>query len=206
MRKHITILAVLAAVITGFGYYTLFSTPAHDSQNQIAKGQDLFAVENDQLDEEVVKPRQGQGTLQELRMLKENLECTVRFDAGTAGSRVEGTYFVSEGSMRGDFLTDSPDLSGKILSSMIIKGEIMYSWSEIDGQMYGVKIDLSQVEEAVIDDKSAVSINESVKYDCKPWENVDGAIFLPPGNVLFQDLSEIMNIGMEYGNIYEEGG
>jgi hypothetical protein len=121
------------------------------------------------------------------------------------GQRSTGTYFVSDGSMRGDFLTAAPDMSGEILSSMIIDAGMMYVWSEIEGGMYGVKMDLSKVADTEVESREPVSMDATVDYDCKPWLIVDRTVFVPPATVLFQDMSQLMQGGMEYGTIYEGG-
>lgn len=80
----------------------------------------------------------------------------------------------------------------------------MYLWSEIEGVAYGIKADLSKSSEDVPDDKSPVPLDADVKYDCKPWVNVDNTVFVPQNDVLFQDISEMMQSGMEYGTVYKE--
>jgi hypothetical protein len=106
--------------------------------------------------------------------------------------------------MRGDFLTPTPDLSGQVLSSMIINDSYFYVWTEIEGQSYGIKTDLSLPSDATLDAREPVPLDDIVMYNCKPWKNVDRTVFVPPSTVLFQDSNELMQGGMEYGTIYEE--
>lgn len=80
----------------------------------------------------------------------------------------------------------------------------MYLWSEIDGVAYGIKADLSKNSDGVLDDKKPIPFDADVRYDCKPWANVDNTVFVPQGDVLFQDIDEMMQSGMEYGTVYEE--
>ena len=148
----------------------------------------------------------GSGTLRELQQLGRDIECVITYTADS-GTATEGTYFVSDGSIRGDFLTDAPDLQGQILSSLIMDERMIYVWSEIEGEQYGMKMLVPENEAAAVEPaaETPVSMDEPVTYDCKPWPNVDKTIFVPPSDVLFQDYSELMQAGMQEGVLYEEG-
>ncbi len=200
--KNVIILAVIAVGIVGFAYFALFSTPAHELASEAESTMEELGVASGET-EVTAQPRQGTGSLDYLRLLNENLECTVSYTDATEGSKVEGTYFVSDGSMRGDFLTAGPDLSGTILSSMIIDSGMMYVWSEIEGEAYGVKMDLASVNDSDVSANEPIALDAAVEYDCKPWREVDRTVFVPPSTVLFQDMNEIMRGGMEYGTVYE---
>lgn len=160
-----------------------------------------------------VKPTMvvGEGSLSDLLARNENLECSIVYKRSDgADDVVEGSYFTSNGKMRGDFLTK--DSGEEVLSSMIIKDGTFYSWSVIEGEKFGMKANLEQMQTIGSDDSKPkadngpVSLDQSVKYDCKPWNSVDGSVFEPPSNVLFRDYSTIINTGMEYGNIYDDNG
>jgi len=153
----------------------------------------------------------GKGSLDELLKRNENLECSISYKANATSSEVmEGSYFTSNGKMRGDFVTK--DNGQEVLSSMVIKDNTFYSWSVIDGEKFGMKASMDQLQSAGIDngqpkaDNGPVSLDQSVNYDCKPWNNVDGSVFEPPNDIVFRDFGAIMNTGMEYGNIYEAEG
>lgn len=148
----------------------------------------------------------GNGSLKSLLNQAVNLECTIKY-APEGESAVEGKYFTNQGKMRGDFVVESEGMS--VVSSMIMLDEKLYSWSEIDGQKYGVLIDLKEVETQsqngnVPDTKEPVPLEAEVAYDCKSWTQIDNSIFEPPSDIKFQDFSNIMESGMEFGNIYEE--
>ena len=152
------------------------------------------------------QPATGRGTLQNLLGLAQNLECTINYQTDVA---VSGTYFTNQGKMRGDFIV--PSAEGDVLSSLIMRNDTMYTWSVINGQKYGMKFDLSEVETAreegdIPDTREPVPLDAAVDYDCKPWVSLDGSIFEPPSDIIFQDFSNILNMGMEFGTIYEEGG
>ncbi len=168
-------------------------------------------VKEDEVSEIEVKPTSviGEGSLSELLARNENLECSISYKQNVNNDDVvEGSYFTSNGKMRGDFLTK--DSGQEVLSSMIIRDGEFYSWSVIEGEKFGMKASVDQFTQVGDDeskpkaDNGPVSLDDSVKYDCKPWNNVDGSVFEPPTDVLFRDYNAIINTGMEYGNIYEE--
>lgn len=202
--KNVVILSVATVAIIGFAYFALFSTPANELVNEVEDT--MNELSSDPAVTSIVpEPRKGSGTLESLRLLNEDLECTISYTSTEQQSKVEGTYFVSGGSIRGDFLTESPDLSGQILSSMIIDNGLMYVWSEIEGKQYGVKVDLSATDQSDAEAHEPIPMDDEVTYDCKPWKSVDRTVFTPPATVLFQDISQLMRSGMEYGNLYEVG-
>lgn len=200
--RNVLILGLVAVGIAGFGYFALFSTPAQHMAEEAKESADELSAESTKTPA-VAEPREGTGTLEYLRLLGEDLECVILYEDTERQHTVEGTYFVSAGSMRGDFLTESPDLTGKVLSSMIIDGQDMYVWSDIEGQLYGMKVDLSLTANGVVDTHEPVALDKAVRYDCKPWPNVDRTVFTPPATVMFQDMSTLMQSGMEYGTVYD---
>jgi hypothetical protein len=111
--------------------------------------------------------------------------------------------------MRGDFIL--PEAGEGSVSSIILRDNMMYNWSVIEGEKYGMKYDLSTMAKAesagkAPEAKGPVPVDQPVNYECKPWENVDGSIFEPPTDVLFRDIADMMNINMEYGTTYEQTG
>jgi hypothetical protein len=150
----------------------------------------------------------GTASLQTLLAKAEDLECTIsRPGLDAAAEATTGTYFTSQGRMRGDFLVSgTPDGS---ISSVIMRDGFLYSWSIIAGEAYGVKIDLAATAEirttgSALATQEPVPLDEPVTYTCVPWSPVDGSIFEPPTDILFRDFSEVMNVGMEFGTSYEE--
>jgi hypothetical protein len=204
--KYVGILGLLSVALVGFGYYTLFVTPANETINQVERDQAEFAQERTEVtSKQDAEPRKGVGTLDYLRLLNEDLECTIVYEPQEGQESVEGTYFVNDGRMRGGFLTAAPDLSGQILSSMIIADSTIYVWSEINGENYGIQMPLTALQDETQVTNEPIELDADVTYDCAVWENVDNTVFLPPTDVLFQDLESLMNVGMEYSTVYPEG-
>lgn len=200
MKKYVSILLVLAGVVAFLAYYMIFSAPA-------PKVSEMADEKEVSRESEPKKPKQepfsGAGTLQGLQLRGEDIECTVSYAQSGVEKEIEGTFFVSQGNLRGDFLVPSPDLTGEILSSVIMDKDNLYTWTEIEGQAYGAKIALSIMDSEQTDANLPVSLETEVNYDCKPWQNVDTSVFIPPGKVLFKDISELQKAGMEYGTTYE---
>lgn len=177
-------------------------------------GEDSTEVNNEDRSSEIeVRPTavNGQGSLDELLARNENLECVITYkDNATSSQMMEGTVYTSNGKMRGDFITT--DNGQEILASMVIKDNTFYSWSVINGQKFGMKANMDQLKASSTDngqpraDNGPVALDQSVDYDCKPWNNVDGSVFELPNDVIFRDFGVLMNTGMEYGNIYETDG
>lgn len=208
--KYIPTLLIVALVVGGFAYYTLFAGPNRALLEQVSQPDEVTVSKEDEVKTIEWEPRSGTASLKELQSWGDNIECTISFETddfvysdGRMQS-IEGTYFVGGGKIRGDFLTQAPDLSGQILTSMIIDGSQMYLWSEIEGGQYGMKMDLSDADQTPVDTNEPISLDEAVTYNCKQWKEVDNTIFLPPSNILFNDMNELLQTGMEYGTIYEE--
>lgn len=199
--KYFVFFGIAIVAIAVFAYFLIFSTPGSKSDlNDMTNNE---SVETTSTVNKTTAPLSGVSTLEALRLRGDNLECTISYTPDETKEKVEGTYFVSDGNIRGDFLTPAPDLNGQILSSIIINHPLMYIWSEIEGELYGIKVDLTTTEATATEKNQPVSLTANINYDCKPWENVDRTVFEPPSTVLFQDMGSLMKAGMEYGTIYE---
>ncbi|MEZ4104414.1 MAG: hypothetical protein R3B60_03955 [Candidatus Paceibacterota bacterium] len=145
----------------------------------------------------------GSDSLTDILARNENLECTITYTEPTDETVVQGTYFTSNGRSRGDFV-----LPDGIVSSIINNSEMVYMWSELEGQKYGIKASVADInmskEQEGIGFKESIPSDEKVKYNCKKWTSIDGSIFEPPTDILFTDFGQIVNTGMEYGTIYED--
>ncbi|KKT80136.1 MAG: hypothetical protein UW75_C0005G0013 [Parcubacteria group bacterium GW2011_GWF2_44_8] len=204
--RNILLLSIGGAVIVGgVALYMIFGT----APEEVTTTDGGEVTTEEQTNEEVKIPMSGNGSLSALLAFGQNLECSIEYTPQVeGGAATQGTYFTSRGRMRGDFVVDS--MGTQMVSSMIIDDESMYSWSEIDGQKYGMKMTLSELETSQTDDTApeaneAVPLDESVKYNCKPWVNIDGSIFEPPTDIIFTDYSAVVDMGMEFGTSYEGG-
>lgn len=200
--KYIIILGGAAAVIAAGFLFIIFG----DSTTVISQDVTNVANKADVSEETTAtnEPLAGQGTLQSLIGLGQSVECTIVYEE-VGGPAVTGTYFVHDGRIRGDFLTEVPELGGNVLSSIIMRDSDMYMWSDIDGQQYGMKIDIDSTSEvSATESREPIPRDVPVAYDCRPWTSIDNSIFEPPATILFQDMSALLETGMEYGTVYTE--
>jgi hypothetical protein len=200
--KYLIGLGVAVLVVIAFAYFWLFSSSEPQTvQDQAEKA--IAKSETQSNNEAQEFELNGFGTMYDLLAREQNLECQITTIDNSAVS--EGTFFVADQKIRGDFMAETPDMEGSSVSSVIIADNTMFVWTEIDGELYGVKSQMQTATEAEVQTQEPVSLDERVKYSCQNWKPVDQSIFVPPGDVMFQDLSEILQGGLEYGTIYEEG-
>lgn len=168
--------------------------------------QPVVQTENKELEKEKTFQLVGKSTIQNLVAQNKDFECAITYSETEADGEIdliEGNIFTSEEKLRGDFVISAEE--SPIVYSMIIKDKTMFSWSEIDGEKYGVRMSL-EVNDNVenIESKEPVSLEDEVSYDCKEWKNVDGSVFETPNDIIFTDFDNLLEKGMEYGNIYED--
>ncbi len=157
----------------------------------------------------IPEPISGQGSLSELMAKAVNLECQISYLPENETLPVEGTYFTSAGMMRGDFVI--PGLGENDVSSIILRDDTLYSWSEVNGETYGMKVDLATMASVKADETAPatnepVPLDSPVDYNCQAWSEVDTSIFIVPADVLFRDYADLIGGGMEYGTSYGEPG
>ena len=120
MQKKIglAVVAIVLLLIVGavaFVQFSKSSNPSTTAQNP------TMAKEENASDDSMTK-----GTIQSLLTAGKSVTCT--YSAGVDESATNGTIFVSDKKMRGDFTANMPD--GKTIDShMIQNGEYGYFWS-----------------------------------------------------------------------------
>jgi hypothetical protein len=121
-------------------------------------------------------------SLLDLLSLGKNQRCT--FKTASEGSSTEGTVYIAEGKMRGDFKTT---VDGKAQDmSMIRDGDTSYIWGS--SLPTGIKMTIS-LDELSSNQQTGQVVNPSDKldYSCIPW-NTDASLFTPPSNIKFSEL------------------
>lgn len=199
MKRTIIIVAIIAVLIAGYALVVMFGTDATDKSTEKIEQVSVDGV-GTPTDRATFS---NIGTLAELQKHDKDLECQVVFEQA-GGESVEGTYFVSKGNVRGDFVVPAPEFGGTITSSMIVGGSAMYVWSTIGDDMFGFKSDVTDDKTKTVDTKEPVPLDAQVKYTCSEWTAVDGSVFVPPVDVQFQDLNAVIDAGMEYGTMEGE--
>ena len=207
MNRFVTlvvIVGVLAAVFIGFGYFSLLQTPANEAAREVTETQTELSTDASAGGTAATPTdRSGFASLETIRQWDENYECTISYQPNETQAAITGTYFVSQGEIRGDFITETPDLSGQMVSSMILSGENFYVWSTIEEQKYGAQFAVADLNNADIQTTEPVPLYEEVQYNCTPWSQVDRTVFNPPTDIRFQTREDMLGVGMEYGTVYE---
>ena len=193
MKKALIVTVIIGIVAALFAWVSIFGTK---KDAQTSTDIEQVSVEGVGVPEGK-QSFSGVDTLASLQAQGKDLECQVVYEQAGQGGTTEGTYFTSNGNLRGDFVVPSPDFGGTIISSMIVGGSSMYVWSKIGDDTFGFKSDINS--ETEIDSNEPVPLDAQVKYTCTEWENVDGSVFVPPADVTFKDLGVVIEAGMEYG-------
>ncbi len=201
MRK-ILLLSIGGALVVGGAAFFMMTQGKSPKGEEVTTATTTPVVSN----AETTTSFSGNGSMVSLLARAENLECSVSYYAEENGTATEGSFFTSRNRLRGDFVVTGTGIG--TVSSVILKDDTLFSWTEIEGEKYGMKINLSELEESKKNENSpdareAVPLDAPVTYNCTPWLTVDGSIFEPPTDILFKDYADLMNVGMEFGTIYE---
>jgi hypothetical protein len=173
-RLGIIIVVVLLAAAGYFGYSQFKASKTANPTNMATEGTKT-AVDT------------VRGTIQGLIAGGKNVTCTVVDKTRGTGS---STIFVSGKKMAGDFKNV---VEGKTIEGhMLMDGTFAYIWSS-DQPDKGIKISVDEVNKA--DKQQGVNqgldINAETELKCSPWIP-NGSKFIPPTNIKFTDLTEMM--------------
>jgi hypothetical protein len=145
----------------------------------------------------------GTDSLLGLSTQGKDLECQIRFEQGGTEDPIEGTFFTSQGKLRGDFIVPAPEFGGVVVSSMILDTDMLFVWSDINGEVLGFKSDRT-TQDVSIKTKEPVPLETPVQYSCGEWSALDMSVFVPPATITFTDVEASLEEGMEYGTILSE--
>lgn len=127
-------------------------------------------------------------TLAGLLALGQNLRCSFNFN-GTSGTSTQGTFYLSGGNLRGDFVVKNTD-GKETQMSMIRNGDESYTWGP--SLPMGIKMKISLDKLAANEQiNQFANVNQKTNYNCMPWK-VDSSLFTPPSNVKFTDVGSMM--------------
>lgn len=202
MKNALIVSGALAVLTLAVALYFLFNGQTPNDQ-RLEDGTATSTALDAPKDENI----KGTGSLESLLSGGRPLECNISYQSSVTAAPTEGTYFTAGGRLRGDFVV--PEMASGSVSSLIVRDNTLYTWSVIEGETYGMKIDMAALAEAeqsetAPDTREPVPLDAPVNYDCKSWAAVDNSIFETPTDVLFTDYADIMNMGMEFSTIYEE--
>jgi hypothetical protein len=104
-------------------------------------------------------------------------------------SKSNGTVYVANGRMRGDFTVESEEV--KMTSHMITDSEDVYLWFDNTEEGYKMKISDQEEYSDTDEDNKSVDLDKRVDYKCSNWIVNDSFFQLPAGKN-FRDLSAMM--------------
>lgn len=198
--KYIIPLLVLAFVVTGFAYFTLLVEPRSNIEdNPLRTAPTTDTVESP--DSTVRDTFSGEGSLYSLLNREDAIECAITYIPNPVEPEITGNIFTVNGDFRGDFVVPTPDLTGQMVTSIIIANGTIWQWTDIAGEIVGstqvAQYDTRTLERLV----APVGFTNTVQYDCLTWPQVDRTIFEAPSEVLFTDEA---SADFETGVIYPE--
>lgn len=171
-RKTVIIVTIL--IIICVGAYLLIKKSPQPVNDQTSIGQN---------NPENSTSQTVQGTLKSLLSAGKSQKCTYsnKVDSAT----VEGTIYIANGKIRGDFTTTSEQT--KMSGHMITDKEFSYTWNDLSNQ--GIKMTINQEQQAPSDSSTEPNnqtsdINQTYTYTCQGWKE-DAAMFIPPANITF---------------------
>lgn len=168
-KKVIIILIIL--IIIGIGGYMMMKKSPQSSNNQAP------ITQNKPTNETI------QGSLKSLLSAGKSQKCTYSNKVETTS--VEGTVYVADGKMRGDFTTTSEQT--KMTGHMIVDGGYSYVWSDLSDQGIKMAIDNQQKPSNAPADNTnnqAPDMEQSYNYTCQGWAG-DDTVFAPPNDITF---------------------
>lgn len=183
-----TILGIVAVVVVGAAAY-YFLTPKPPAMPGINSNKGGNSIES------------FSGTISDLFAKNTPLQCDFTYTEVDTGATSSGTVYVAGDNMRGNFDT-SLEEGTTTQTSMIRRGNEVYTWGFEQGRGYKMQFDESMIEEAKNaaqqympqDEKRDSSFDpnkQAVDYDCRAW-STDASVFTPPDDIEFQDLSGMM--------------
>jgi hypothetical protein len=187
MKKTYILVMVVLVLVTLLLWFFMGSqqSPRAVTQDQIQQNAEMMEeTEGDTL--------RGRDTFANLFKLNRPLECAFTYEAEDI--RHEGNVFVDGKKSRVESMYQD-DAGMMFASSMITDGEMMYMWgSSPQGEM-AIKMRVpdatTQNTQAPTKNQNPIDPNTAVDYSCESWR-VDGSIFVPPTDVQFIDMDEMM--------------
>jgi Tfp pilus assembly protein PilX len=170
MNKKIAVLIVLVLlVLLGIGAYVMISKSSQSAASKTAP------VANPT--ETTASKAEAQGTIKALLTSGVSQECTF---STKQQATTDGTAFLSDGKMRGDFTSTSQGQT--INGHMIIASGYSYIWTDLTKR--GMKIALTEGQASGSAQSQGLDVNQTVSYSCKPWVS-DASKFTLPADVTF---------------------
>jgi len=124
------------------------------------------------------------------------VKCTMKADSNENGENHQWTSvtYVANNKMRCDVDIENEGVEGeKLKTHTISDGEWIYTWTS-ETKMPGMKMKISELEDASEHDlqQGMKELEEEHDYHCFTWFPVDKSKFIPPSDIEFKDMTEMM--------------
>lgn len=128
----------------------------------------------------------GGSTTSVAELMRQGGNTTCTFTSEEDGNRTDGTVYLSDSKMRGDFTIAQTDGTNFDFHTIMVDG-YAYSWGGPFGNQ-GTKMKIDANAQASSGDNTEFNQNKSMDMDCDSWR-ADNSKFVPPSDVNFQDIS-----------------
>jgi hypothetical protein len=190
MNKGLLLILAVAAIVIIVAGAFFFKKPQTTSQTNQPSDSSMVATDNS-------SDNKFSGTFLELLALGQNYSCTYRTTDST-GSQMSGMAYVAGAGKKinGQFTLTQAD-GTTMDSNFISDGEYNYIWTS--AQKQGIRIKVGANDNSLFGSDSdsekstGISDQDKVDFDCKPW-TVDNSMFIPPADMEYVDLSEMMQM------------
>lgn len=130
------------------------------------------------------------GSIQSLLSAGKNVKCEIAMpDSGA-----KGTTYVSGDKIRNDFTVKVGQT--EMMTHMVKEGDYMYMWQDGTSQGTKIKFDMNSPKPSAVSTQEAqaqiANLDKQVDMNCAAW-SVDNTKFDIPKNVVFNDMSQMMN-------------
>lgn len=170
MNKNVAIVVgILILIIVGFVAYSAMKKPSQPINKVMVTSENKSAASNSQTT--------AQGTLKSLLSSGKSQKCTYSYDHQSTA--VNGTVYVANGKMRGDFVSASEQ--SKVAGHMIIDGGYFYVWTDLSNSGIKMAVNQEQPANAPGSNSQTPDINQSFTYTCQGWAEDDTLFALPSG-------------------------
>lgn len=187
MNQGMIIGAIVILIVIGGGVFYMSRPQTNVEPVSETSMATVEATNEDTQTETEVSPTPAttSGSLKSLLSSTTSQQCNFQ-DTSTPSASSEGTVYVSQQKMRGDFSTTSNGLTQK--SHIIIDGSKSYIW--IDGQKQGFVTSFNATSTTAPTNASqSLDLNQKINFSCNSW-NPDSSQFTRPSTVQFTDITE----------------
>ena len=172
--QKLVMAGVVTVVIVG-GYMALNTENTSDSV-AVTGGNQVTTTDRDFVPA-------GKDSIMKLWKQGKSLKCDISY-AAINEDRMEGTVYLDNDRMRGDFSIESE--GGAMTTSVIQDGDTGYTWGSTPFGTMAMKFTVT--EEGKANQEGMPDFDEDVDYTCEKWR-VDEGKFIPPSDITFQEFN-----------------